>query len=155
MSGVNSKASTLIGGHLNKSGIELVAFYLKAGENVGWKVMRKVNYMGRLDTCWQCGNDFVVEDDLGLKAVAYWKVQKGIGRCGEQQQERVLKKGKATGHQNGEGGNRAPASSNCGTVHRPAKHPPGPPGTPPSFEFRVRFRSRNPPDPLVLSLRSQ
>ena len=49
MSGVNSKASTLIGGHLNKSGIELVAFYLKAGENVGWKVMRKVNKVGKLD----------------------------------------------------------------------------------------------------------
>jgi hypothetical protein len=49
MSGANNKASTLIGGRFNGGEFELVALYLKAGENVGWKVMRKVNQVGKLD----------------------------------------------------------------------------------------------------------
>ena len=67
--------------------------------------MRKVNEVGKLDNCWQCGSDLVVEDDWGWKAVVCRKEQKGIGRCGEQQQEGVLKKAKknrAAGRTRGE-----------------------------------------------------
>ena len=46
MSGVNNKLRILIGGQFNKGDFELVVFYLEAGENVGWKVMRKVNKVG-------------------------------------------------------------------------------------------------------------
>ena len=49
MSGVNNKLRILIGGQFNKGDFELVVFYLEAGENVGWKVMRKVNKVGKLD----------------------------------------------------------------------------------------------------------
>ena len=39
----------LIGGQFNKGDFELAVLYLEAGENVGWKVMRKVNKVGKLD----------------------------------------------------------------------------------------------------------
>ena len=87
MSGVNNKLRILIGGQFNKGDFELAVLYLEAGENVGWKVMRKVNKVGKLDFFWQCRSDLVVEDDLGLKAVVCRKVQKGVGRFGEKQQE--------------------------------------------------------------------
>ena len=38
-------------------------------EAVGWRVMRKVNSVGKLDNCCQCVGDVVVEADWGLKAV--------------------------------------------------------------------------------------
>ena len=63
--------------------------------------------------------------------------------------KRSRKKPKRTGQQDGPGGGiERPASSNCDTVHHPAKHPSGPTGTPSNFEFRVPFGSHYPPDPL-------
>ena len=32
-------------------------------ETVGWRVMRMVNWAGKLDNCCQCGSDVVVETD--------------------------------------------------------------------------------------------
>ena len=66
--------------------------------------------MGKLDNWWQCRNDLVVENDLGLKAVVCRKVQKGIGWCGKRQQERVLKKKqKQAGNRTDQGRNRTPS----------------------------------------------
>ena len=63
--------------------------------------------------------------------------------------KRSRKKPKRTGQQDGPGGGiERPASSNCDTVHHPAKHPSGPTRTPSNFEFRVPFGSHYPPDPL-------
>ena len=49
MSGVN-KASTSLGGRFGG-----------AGDNVGWKVTRKVDFVGKLDNCCQCGSGVVVQ----------------------------------------------------------------------------------------------
>ena len=75
-------------------------------------------------------------------------MRKGIGRCGEQQQEEVEKKAKKNRAAGRTRGIERPASSNCDTVHHPAKHPFGPPRTPSNFEFRVPFGSHYPPDTL-------
>ena len=91
MSGVNNKLRILIGGQFNKGDFELAVLYLEAGENVGWKVMRKVNKVGKLDIFWQCRSDLVVEDDLGLKAVVCRKVWWKAARKGS------WKKAKTTG----------------------------------------------------------
>ena len=81
----------------------------------------------------QCRSDLIVEDDWGLKAVVCRQVQKGISRCREQQQEKVLKKPKRSG-QDGQGGNRPRSLIK---LHHAAKHPSRTPRTPPYFEFAL------------------
>ena len=52
------KASTSLGGRFGG-----------AGDNVGWKVTRKVDFVGKLDNCCQCGSGVVVQANWGLKAI--------------------------------------------------------------------------------------